>query len=106
MNRRLRRCAACLFVSRLRKLPTMNISKVEQRVLHVLAQGGLIRHDRGGRRVTEIACFTREGHVLADCDLGVFARLRKRGLIESRNGGPYRISRRGRQAVRGQIDNQ
>lgn len=84
----------------------MNISRREQRVLHVLAQGGDIRHDRGqGGRILEILCFTRDGLVLADCDMAVFRRLRRRGLIESRNGAPYRISLRGRQAVRAQPDN-
>lgn len=84
----------------------MNISRGEQRVLHVLAQGGFIRHDRSGNgRVVDILCFTRDGHVLADCTLDVFARLRRRRLIESRKSGPYRISDRGRRCVRAQLDN-
>mgnify|MGYP000262403012 CR=1 FL=1 len=84
----------------------MNISKGEQRVLHVLAQGGLIRHERDPRgRISRIDCFTREGYVLADCTLDVFQRLRRRRLIASSNGGPYRISLKGRTAVRAQFDN-
>ncbi|MCV2881724.1 YjhX family toxin [Actibacterium sp. XHP0104] len=83
----------------------MNLSKIEQRVLHVLAQGGRILHERRGAKVAHVTCFTRDGMVLADCDLAVFARLRRRRLIESRHGGPYRISRRGRLGVRAQLDN-
>lgn len=84
----------------------MNISRPEQRVLHVLALGGAIRHERDGRRIYAVTCLTRDGLVLADCTLPVFARLRRRGLIESRGGAPYRISRAGRLAVRAQPDNQ
>lgn len=85
----------------------MNISRSEQRVLHVLALGGHIRHERGdGAKIVAVTCFTREGMILSECGLGLFARLRGRGLIESRSGRPYRISRRGRSAVRAQADNQ
>lgn len=85
----------------------MNISRLEQRVLHVLAQGGRIRHERedGSRHITAVTCFTRDGYVLSDCDLPVFTRLRRKRLIESRDGGDYRISWRGRRNVRGQLDN-
>lgn len=83
----------------------MNISRIEQRVLHVLAQGGLLRHMREGRRVVAVDCLTRDGHRLADVSLDTFARLRRRGLIESRGGSPYRISQRGLGAVRAQADN-
>ncbi|MQX35950.1 YjhX family toxin [Roseospira navarrensis] len=84
----------------------MNISKVEQRVLHVLAQGGCIRHDRDDRgRIIAVTCFTRDGYGLADCDLPVFKRLKARRLIHSTAGRPYRISRLGRAAVRSQLDN-
>ena len=110
----------------------MNISKAEQRVLHVLAQGGHIRHERGsghngsGRKITKVVCFTRDGHVLSDCTpervmfgrkhfrvcvqtcesaLAVFARLRRRRLIASAKGGPYRATRLGRISVRAQLDN-
>ena len=83
----------------------MNISKREQRVLHVLAQGGRIPYERAGGKITDAACFTRDGHVLSDCDLSTVLRLRRRGLIESRGGGAYRISRKGRISVRAQLDN-
>jgi uncharacterized protein YjhX (UPF0386 family) len=85
----------------------MNVSRCEQRTLHVLALGGLILHERGdGRKVTDVACVTRDGAILADCDLKTFQALRRKRLIESRSGGPYRISLQGRRAVRAQPDNQ
>ncbi len=85
----------------------MNISRPEQRVLHVLALGGRILHERGnGPKVISVICITRDGLVLSDCNLTVFNRLRKKRLIESRSGNPYRISKRGRVSVRAQRDNQ
>lgn len=83
----------------------MNISKAEQRVLHVLAQGGRIRHERDGTRIASILCVTREGMILADCTPEVFRRLRRKRLIASQGGAPYRLSPLGRRAVRAQPDN-
>lgn len=84
----------------------MNISRSEQRVLHVLAQGGFIRHQRAENgRIIDVLCFTRDGHVLSDCTMDVFAKLRRKRLIESRSSSPYRISERGRRTVRAQLDN-
>ena len=86
---------------------TMNISKAEQRVLHVLALGGMIRHEFDARgHIADITCFTRDGMVLSDCDLALFHRLRRRRLIGSLGGQPYRITLKGRRSVRAQPDNQ
>ncbi len=84
----------------------MNVSRNGQRVLHVLAQGGVIRHhkDENGR-ITAIECLTREGWLLSLCTLELFASLRRKGLVASTNGGPYRITRVGLQAVRSRPDN-
>jgi uncharacterized protein YjhX (UPF0386 family) len=84
---------------------TVNISKLEQRVLHVLAQGGLIQHIWADNRIIAVDCYSRDGYRLADCTLDLFRRLKRRGLIESRGGGPYRISRLGLTCVRAQLDN-
>jgi uncharacterized protein YjhX (UPF0386 family) len=84
----------------------LNISRYEQRVLHVLAQGGSIRYRRDAHgKVIEVDCCNRDGFRLADCNLSVFERLRKRRLIRSREGQPYRITREGLAAVRSQLDN-
>jgi len=84
----------------------LNISKNEQRVLHVLAQGGLIRHERAGNgKIKQVTCFTRDGHILSDCTFGVFQKLLKRRFVKSTGGKPYRINRLGRLAVRPQLDN-
>lgn len=84
----------------------MNISKTEQRVLHLLAQGGEIRHDRASNgRVVDILCLTRDGFGFPDCTMDVFRKLRGKRLIESKSGAPYRISRAGRAHVRARPDN-
>ena len=84
----------------------MNISKHEQRVLHALAQGGRIVHRRDETgRIIQAECFTREGYVLTDGTLALFRKLKRRGLIASMGGQPYRITRLGLDAVRAQLDN-
>ena len=84
----------------------MNISKAEQRTLHALARGGaiLVEKDEKGK-IISINCATREGWTLEDCTLSIFQRLRRRRLISSTNGGPYRATLLGRQSVRAQLDN-
>ena len=84
----------------------MNISKAEQRVLHVLAQGGMIRHRRGETgHIVEALCFTRDGHVLANTGLPLFNRLRRRAAVRGDEAAPYRITQAGLRAVRAQLDN-
>lgn len=84
----------------------MNISKYEQRTLHALAQGGAIHHRKNEHGdIVEIDCLNRNGWRLDDCTLEIFRKLRRRGFIMSRQGGPYRITRDGLAAVRAQLDN-
>lgn len=84
----------------------MNVSKGEHRVLHALAQGGSIRHVRDADgHLTRVDCITRDGFRLADCTLAVFAKLKRKRLVASRDGGPYTITRQGLAAVRSQMDN-
>lgn len=83
----------------------MNISKHEQRVLHELALGGAIHHERHANgKIHDITCYTREGHVLSDCTLAVFQRLLKRRFIRSHGGAPYRVSPLGIKSVRAQLN--
>ena len=85
----------------------MNISKAQQRTLHALAQGCQIileRDSRGG--IVEATCVSRDGWRLADCDLAVFrSRKKKKRLIASQNGQPYRVTRDGLVNLRAQLDN-
>jgi uncharacterized protein YjhX (UPF0386 family) len=84
----------------------LNISRPEQRVLHALAQGGRIQHHRDAAgRLDHVDCLTRDGFRLDACDLCLFARLKRRRLIASEGGGPYRITREGLAVVRAQLDN-
>ncbi|WP_461428147.1 YjhX family toxin [Gymnodinialimonas sp.] len=84
----------------------LNISRHERRVLHVLAQGGAIHFERmTNGKMREVSCFTRDGHVLADCSLKPFDRLKKGRFIKSVNGRPYRASRLGIRSVNPQYDN-
>ncbi len=84
----------------------MNISKYEQRTLHALARGGRIDHHKNERGdIIAVDCITREGWRLGDCTLAVFRKLRKRRFIRSQEGGPYRVTREGLEAVRAQLDN-
>lgn len=84
----------------------MNISKLEQRVLHVLAQGGQIRYSRGANgKLIQSDCITHDGSLLLDCTPRIVSSLRRKRLIESKNASPYRISDLGRRTVRSQLDN-
>ena len=84
----------------------MNISKAEQRTLHVLARGGAIfveKNEKG--KAVKVNCTSTEGWTLSDCTLAVFFRLKRRRMIFSVNSGPYRATLKGRQCVRAQSDN-
>ncbi len=74
-------------------------------MLHCLAQGGRIQHTWSENRIVDVDCWNRDGHRLADCTLDLFKKLKRRGLIYSHGGAPYRISRLGLASVRAQLDN-
>ncbi|WP_377295468.1 YjhX family toxin [Rhizobium sp. SGZ-381] len=84
----------------------MDISRAEQRILHLLAQGGridLIRNDN--RKIEALRLITREGWVFYGLDLETFRKLKHKKAVSSRNGQPYRITERGLFLVRAQQDN-
>lgn len=84
----------------------LNISKPQQRTLHALAQGGVIVLERDAKGAVATAeCISRDGWRLADCDLAVFKSLKKKRLIASQGGKPYRITREGLINLRAQLDN-
>lgn len=83
----------------------MDISRAEQRILHLLAQGGHIQFQKDGKRISRVECFTRDGWRYPDFDVELFRKLKRRKTIISRNGGPYRITKRGLMLVRSQLDN-
>ncbi len=56
-------------------------------MLHCLAQGGRIQHIWRDNRISEVDCYNRDGHRLADCTLALFKKLKRRGQIMSL-GGP------------------
>lgn len=84
----------------------MDISREEQRVLHALAQGGVIyplKNDKG--RITGVECYNRDGWKMEQCDLRIFGKLKRKKAIASSESRPYRITRRGLQLVRSEVDN-
>ena len=84
----------------------MDISRQEQRILHELARGGfieLVKNEKG--RGSGVRCFSREGWLVAGCDLLLFRKLKAKRAIRSLNSGPYRITRRGLELVRPEFDN-
>lgn len=84
----------------------MDITRAEQRILHLLAQGGwiVVEKDEKGR-IEAAHCHTRDNWRHAGFDIGLFRRLRRRAAIASSKGGPYRITRRGLALVRSRPDN-
>ncbi|MGF0536377.1 YjhX family toxin [Agrobacterium sp. ES01] len=84
----------------------MDISRADQRILHLLAQGGRIEITRNAnRKIEKCQCFTREGWLFASFDLEQFRRLKRLRAIQSRASRPYTITERGLNLVRAQPDN-
>ena len=88
-------------------LKTMDISRAEQRILHLLAQGGRIDIEKDdNRKIVTVACITRDGWRASGLDIPLFRKLKRRRCIASSCGRPYRITQRGLELVRAQLDNQ
>ncbi|MGV3551842.1 YjhX family toxin [Rhizobium sp.] len=84
----------------------MDISRAEQRILHLLAQGGWIEHEHSTKaKISDVRCFTRDGWLYPGFDLSLFGRLKRLKAISSSRGRPYRITGRGLELVRSQLDN-
>ena len=84
----------------------MDISKDEQRVLHALAKGGrLTAHKTSSGRVLAVELITREGWEMPAVGARIFRKLKAKRAIASKDGRPYRITRRGLELVRSQPDN-
>jgi uncharacterized protein YjhX (UPF0386 family) len=84
----------------------MDISRAEQRILHLLAQGGHIEIIRNeNNKPEELHCFTRDGWRYSGLDLALFRKLKRKRAIASSGGRPYRITRRGLELVRAEFDN-
>jgi uncharacterized protein YjhX (UPF0386 family) len=84
----------------------MDISRSEQRILHLLAQGGRIEVVKNEcKRVVAVECLTRDGWRFPSVDLELFRKLKRRKTIASSQGGPYRITRHGLRLVHSELDN-
>jgi uncharacterized protein YjhX (UPF0386 family) len=84
----------------------MDISRAEQRILHLLAQGGRIEIEKNDKSKIEAAiCLTRDGWRYPGFDLDLFRKLKRKKAVSSSDGGPYRITRRGLELVRSELDN-
>ncbi|MCO5730601.1 YjhX family toxin [Rhizobium sp. SSA_523] len=84
----------------------MDISRAEQRILHLLAQGGRIELTRDDQRKIEaVQLITREGWAFCGLDLRTFRKLKQKRAIASRGGKPYRITERGLVLVRSELNN-
>jgi uncharacterized protein YjhX (UPF0386 family) len=85
----------------------VDISRQEQRVLHMLAQGGKIiplKNSKG--RIETLELYNRDGWRLPLMEVLLFKKLKRKKAIASHAGEPYRITRRGLELVRSELDNQ
>lgn len=75
-------------------------------MLHVLAQGGVIAPVKNPRgRIDGLELYNRDGWRLPIIDLRLFKKLQRKKAIASQNSQPYRITRRGLELVRSEVDN-
>jgi uncharacterized protein YjhX (UPF0386 family) len=84
----------------------LDISRQEQRVLHMLAQGGVIvplKDSKG--RIEALELYNRDGWRIPMVEMLLFKKLKRKKAIASQGGAPYRITRRGLELVRSEFDN-
>jgi len=75
-------------------------------VLHMLAQGGMIKPLKDSKgRIEALELYNRDGWRLPLMEPALFRKLRRRKAIASQSGQPYRITRRGLELVRAEVDN-
>ena len=90
----------------LSRVTQLDISREEQRVLHMLAQGGFIKPLKNSKgRIHALELYNRDGWCMPRFDMLLFKKLKRRHTIASQNSGPYRITRRGLELVRSEVDN-
>ena len=75
-------------------------------MLHALAQGGIIKPLKTPKgRIAGLELYNRDGWRMPVIDKLLFNKLKRRKAIASQNGQPYRITRRGLELVRSELDN-
>ncbi len=74
-------------------------------MLHLLAQGGWIEVVRDEDEAPVLECYSRDGWLFIGLTELLFRKLKRKRAIASKNGGPYRVTRRGLQLVRSQLNN-
>lgn len=78
----------------------MNISKIERRALEMLSFGGRVIVEKDGRNaLLDVSFVTREGWFMDGVGETEFRTLRRKKMILSRDGGDYRITRKGVEAL-------
>src|ERR1043165_5054065 len=91
----------CAFMKARSGSTAMDISRTEQRILHLMAQGGRIEITRNdNRKIETVSCFTRDGWVYPGFCMELFRKLKRLKAIKSSAGQPYRITERGLKLVR------
>jgi uncharacterized protein YjhX (UPF0386 family) len=62
----------------------MDISRIEQRILHLLAQGGRIGIEKNEKkRIASVKCLTRDGWHYPGVDLDLFRKLKRKKAVSS-----------------------